>query len=66
MDLYYSKEDELFREEARTWLRENIPTQKRPDDGPEIRDFDLAWQQTQLKGGWAGVAWPKEYGGRGL
>src|SRR5437016_1189352 len=30
-----------------------------------MREFDLAWQQTQWKGGWAGISWPKEYGGRG-
>jgi alkylation response protein AidB-like acyl-CoA dehydrogenase len=26
----------------------------------------MAWQRAQFDGGWAGVAWPKEYGGRGL
>jgi len=66
MDLSYSKEDELFREEARTWLHANIPSEERPEDGIEIRQFDLAWQATQYKGGWAGIAWPKKYGGRGL
>src|SRR6266568_2791228 len=24
-----------------------------------------AWQRTLYDGGWAGIAWPKEYGGRG-
>lgn len=66
MDLSYSKEDELFRDEARTWLHDNIPREERPDDGPEMREFDLAWQRTQYRGGWAGIAWPKAYGGRGL
>ena len=31
-----------------------------------MREYDLAWQRTQWEGGWAGIAWPKEYGGRGL
>jgi alkylation response protein AidB-like acyl-CoA dehydrogenase len=31
-----------------------------------MRDFDLAWQRTQYDGGWAGINWPVEYGGRGL
>jgi alkylation response protein AidB-like acyl-CoA dehydrogenase len=30
-----------------------------------MRAFDLAWQRTQFEGGWAGIAWPREYGGRG-
>jgi alkylation response protein AidB-like acyl-CoA dehydrogenase len=31
-----------------------------------MREFDLAWQRTQYEGGWAGIAWPREYGGRGM
>lgn len=28
--------------------------------------FDRAWQREQFEGGWTGVSWPTEYGGRGL
>jgi len=28
--------------------------------------YDRAWQGVQFNGGWAGISWPKEYGGRGL
>ena len=31
-----------------------------------MRAFDLAWQRRQYEGGWAGVSWPKEFGGLGL
>ncbi len=31
-----------------------------------MREFDLAWQRVQWDAGWAGIAWPEEYGGRGL
>ncbi|PPJ17205.1 acyl-CoA dehydrogenase family protein, partial [Nocardia nova] len=55
-----------FREEVRTWLREHKPTEPRPRDHAGIREFDLAWQRTQWDGGWAGIAWPREYGGGGL
>ena len=48
------------------WLAANAPTEPRPTDGIAMREFDLAWQQTQHRGGWAGIAWPVEYGGRGL
>lgn len=66
MNLDFSAADEEFREEARTWLRENLPTEQRPPEGAAMREFDLAWQQTLHAGGWAGINWPVEYGGRGL
>jgi alkylation response protein AidB-like acyl-CoA dehydrogenase len=31
-----------------------------------MREFDLAFQRTLHDGGWAGINWPAEYGGRGL
>jgi alkylation response protein AidB-like acyl-CoA dehydrogenase len=57
---------EDFRQEARSWLAANVPAGPPPEDGPESRDFVLAWQRRQAEGGWAGIAWPKELGGRGL
>jgi alkylation response protein AidB-like acyl-CoA dehydrogenase len=30
-----------------------------------MREFDCAWQRRQFDGGWAGVSWPQEFGGRG-
>jgi alkylation response protein AidB-like acyl-CoA dehydrogenase len=55
-----------FRLEAREWLEANVPADQSPEDGPASRDFVLAWQRAQAAGGWAGIAWPKELGGRGL
>src|SRR3546814_16649532 len=55
-----------FRQEARRWLEANVPKTPSPEDGPASRDYVLAWQKTQAQGGWAGIAWPKELGGRGL
>ena len=66
MDLVLSPELREFQEEVRTWLRENVPTEPRPPLSPEARQFDLAWQRKQFDGGWAGISWPVEYGGRGL
>ena len=48
------------------WTEQNIPRQARAREGPEMRAFDMAWQKTQYDGGWAGISWPAEYGGRGL
>ena len=58
--------DSNFRREARQWLEANAPSQPSPEDGPASREYVLAWQRTQARGGWAGLAWPKEFGGRGL
>ncbi len=55
-----------FRRKARAWLKANVPAELAPEDGPASRDFVLAWQKAQAAGGWAGIAWPKEVGGRGL
>ncbi|MBF6472458.1 acyl-CoA dehydrogenase family protein [Nocardia abscessus] len=66
MDLKFSPEDIAFREEARTWLEENRPAEPRPNEWPDARDFDVAWQRTQFEAGWAGISWPAEWGGRDL
>ena len=55
-----------FRQQARQWLQANAPNEPPPEDGPASREYVLAWQKTQAQGGWAGLNWPKEVGGRGL
>ena len=71
MDLTYSEADELFRQEFRTWLEENLPAEWRTDafwatKSPE-EEFALRreWERNKALAGWAGIQWPKEYGGRG-
>jgi alkylation response protein AidB-like acyl-CoA dehydrogenase len=66
VDLDFSAEQRDFRAEVRTWLAEHKPTEPRPSDAAGIRAYDTQWQRTQYDGGWAGISWPKEYGGRGL
>jgi alkylation response protein AidB-like acyl-CoA dehydrogenase len=66
MDLDFSAADQEFRDEVKTWLAENVPDEGRPHDRTEMRAFDLAWQRRQYEGGWAGIAWPADYGGRGM
>jgi len=66
MDLHFSREDMIFRDQARIWLRDNLIRERRPHSGEAMRSFDLAWQRKQFEGGWAGVSWPTEYGGLGL
>src|SRR5512139_1714060 len=67
MEFRESSHLRLFREEVREWLRANRPKERRPHDSfADQIAFDRAWQRAQYDGGWAGIAWPKEYGGRGL
>ena len=66
MHLNLTPAEQQFREELREWLWVNAPTEKPPHGRFEMREFDMAWQRTQYDGGWAGISWPKEYGGRGL
>jgi len=66
MDLEFTAEDRQFRAQARDWLHDNVPAGHRPHGGEEMRAFDRAWQRLQFDAGWAGVSWPKDYGGMGL
>jgi alkylation response protein AidB-like acyl-CoA dehydrogenase len=66
MDIRFTPEEEAFRARARAWIEENMPA-GRPAEGDLAarRAFDCAWQRKMFDAGWAGISWPKEYGGRG-
>lgn len=66
MDLQYSDAEREFRARARTWLTANVPAQRRPANGKAAEQFDRDWQRKLHDHGWAGVSWPKEFGGLGL
>lgn len=57
---------DAFRAEARAWLDANVPDHGSPIDGPESRDYALAWQRKMAEGRWTGLTWPTQYGGRAL
>ncbi|HZO59408.1 MAG TPA: acyl-CoA dehydrogenase family protein [Solirubrobacterales bacterium] len=64
MDLTLSPSEEAFRDEVRSWLEDNHPGEI-PKDDDEAFEFARRWQRKLHEGGWAGVSWPEEYGGRG-
>jgi alkylation response protein AidB-like acyl-CoA dehydrogenase len=72
MDLTPTPEQVAFRAELRAWLRANAPWEygsglpPRFDDLAEEVAFLRDWQRRLAEGRWVGVAWPVEYGGRGL
>ena len=71
MDFNYSFEDEAFRTEFRTWLEANLTKELASgeldffDDTGEDWERRLGWHRKMHAGGWVGISWPKEYGGRG-
>lgn len=70
MDFNYSAADIAFRDELRAWLAHALPkgwgeSVFEPEDEDENAMFRLDWERKLHKGGWSGISWPKEYGGRG-
>ena len=70
MDLNLTASEKAFRDELRSWLEANIPAPRHGRSTIEIVkgeyfDFLKQWQYKVYEGGWAGISWPKEYGGRG-
>lgn len=69
MDLRYSAADEEFRVEARAFLDRTIAAHgppPPPGDWSARRAYDTSWQRRLYEGGYAGLNWPSEFGGRGL
>lgn len=70
MDFSDTPEEAAFRAEARAFLDAHMPLKdltaarasraKTPDDVAAAR----AWQRKKAENGFAGILWPKEYGGR--
>ena len=70
MDFNYSAEQEAYRTQVRNWLEANQPAPLTAAERERI-DEDLLWERNKkwhrrmYDGGWIGLNWPKEYGGRG-
>jgi len=70
MDFNYNAEQEAYRKQVRLWLEANQPppltkAEKESADDEFMWKRLKAWHTKLYEGGWAGIAWPKEYGGRG-
>lgn len=68
MDFRDTTEEAGFRAELRDWLRTSLPADWAERD-PEVGRFDdaesRAWSRKLYGAGYAGLTWPKEYGGGG-
>jgi len=68
MDLRFTPEENAFRDEVRTFFKENLPEgiRKKAAEGIRyVKDDIVTWQRILNKKGWAAPHWPKEYGGTG-
>ena len=71
MDFRLTEAEARFQREVHDWLVANLPSGwgtpgfvKPEDPGEKVR-FARWWQGRLHEGGWAGLHWPTEYGGRG-
>lgn len=70
MDFNYTPEENAFRMELREWLADALPTGWgetvfEPEDEDERYMFRRDFERKLASGGWSGINWPVEYGGRG-
>ncbi len=66
MDLDLTDDQRAFRDEVRTWLRSNVPSEPLPPaDTRDGFEAHRSWERRLFDAGFAGISWPTEYGGRG-
>ena len=71
MDLRFKPEHEKFRGEVRTWIEKNLDRtwgeilRDPGHDEHELMELRRNWQRKLNAGGYLGMAWPAEWGGRG-
>jgi alkylation response protein AidB-like acyl-CoA dehydrogenase len=68
MDLSDAPDEARFRHGVRAFLRESLPALPWPEPAvlEEKAPFWRQWQRTLFEAGYAGLTWPREYGGQGL
>lgn len=66
MDFRDTPEQAEFRREAAVWLDAALRGFSHAPDGKAREEQSIDWQTRLHRDGWAGIAWPKAYGGRGL
>lgn len=65
MDLTFTPAEQTFRDEIRSWLRANTPTEPlKSMDTPDGFEQHREWEKKLFAAGWSVPAWPEKYGGR--
>jgi alkylation response protein AidB-like acyl-CoA dehydrogenase len=65
VDLSLNPDEQAFRDEVRAWIEQNHPGPAPTGGDQEQFEFEREWQRKMHSAGWAGISWPKDYGGRG-
>jgi alkylation response protein AidB-like acyl-CoA dehydrogenase len=65
MDLRDTPEEAAFRQEVRDFIAQNLPDEARVRGARRFEDADREWSRKLGEAGYAGLTWPKEYGGAG-
>jgi alkylation response protein AidB-like acyl-CoA dehydrogenase len=69
VDLNLTPTEQSFRDSFRAWLAANTPAPWQGNSNSEDRSdyyrYLKEWQRKLYEGGWAGISWPKEFGGQG-
>ncbi len=65
MDLRDTPEEAAFRQEVRDFIAQNLPEGARSRGARRFEDADRDWSRKLGDAGYAGLTWPKEYGGAG-
>ena len=65
MDLRDTDEEAAFRQEVREFIAANLPDASRTRSGRRFEETDRDWSRKLGEAGYAGLTWPREYGGSG-
>jgi alkylation response protein AidB-like acyl-CoA dehydrogenase len=65
VDLRDTPEEAAFRTEVRAFIEQNVPDGSRARGARRFEDADRDWSRKLGKAGYAGLTWPKEFGGAG-
>lgn len=73
MKIGFGIEDEAFRQKVAHWLEQHLQGEFEqlrfrggPGDEHMFPEERKAWEREMARGGWIGLGWPRECGGRGL
>ena len=65
MELRDTPEEAAFRREVRAFIEANLPSGAAKRGARRFEDADREWSRKLGEAGYAGLTWPKEYGGAG-
>src|SRR5438876_11145553 len=65
MELRDTPDEAAFRQEVREFIAQNLPSSSKQRGARRFEDADREWSHKLGEAGYAGLTWPKEYGGAG-